>query len=204
MNVFRCRVKRALHASVRPTRRSVAAMRTRSSLSRLWHLRGIGWWRWDERLRRPERSVSPCSGGLHPGRSRTRAGTVVQARRRYSCEPIRPAGAGRWPAVRDAGMRAASQVADGEAFSVEGISTFATTELAYEVEIHRFRARLSGAGESAPLSLRVTTIDRLEENSWRVARRHADAISGERSDEIFNGWGYRGWRVSPVLAMGRR
>jgi hypothetical protein len=28
-----------------------------------------------------------------------------------------------WEAVRDAGMRAASQVADGEAFSVESIST---------------------------------------------------------------------------------
>jgi ketosteroid isomerase-like protein len=87
-----------------------------------------------------------------------------------------------WEAVRDAGMRAASQVADGEAFSVEGISTFATTELAYEVEIHRFRARLGGAGESAPLSLRVTTIYRLEENGWRIAHRHADVITGESSD----------------------
>jgi hypothetical protein len=35
MSMFRCRVKRALHASARPTRRSVAAMRMRSSLSRL-------------------------------------------------------------------------------------------------------------------------------------------------------------------------
>src|SRR5262245_4217184 len=87
-----------------------------------------------------------------------------------------------WEAVRDAGMRAASQVADGEAFSVEGISSFATAELAYEVEIHRFRARLGGAGESAPLSTRVTTIYRLEENGWRVAHRHADAITGESSD----------------------
>jgi len=87
-----------------------------------------------------------------------------------------------WEAVRDAGMRAASQVADGEAFSVEGISMFATTELAYEVEIHRFRARLGGAGESAPLSLRVTTIYRLEENGWRVAHRHADVITSESSD----------------------
>ncbi|MGN6174031.1 MAG: YybH family protein [Streptosporangiaceae bacterium] len=83
-----------------------------------------------------------------------------------------------WEAVRDAGMRAASQVADGEAFSVESISAFATTELAYEVEIHRFRARVGGAGESAPLSLRVTTIlGRRSRHPDRPALRTYQAVA---------------------------
>jgi ketosteroid isomerase-like protein len=86
-----------------------------------------------------------------------------------------------WQSVRDASTRAASQVAGGEAFSVEPIATFATPELAYEVEIHRFTARLGGAAESAPVSLRVTTVYRLEEEGWRVAHRHADTTAGESS-----------------------
>jgi len=81
--------------------------------------------------------------------------------------------------VRDGGRRAASQVTDGEAFEVERISMFTTTELAYEVKIHRFKARLGGVVESAPVSLRVTTVYRLEEAGWRVAHRHADATTGE-------------------------
>ena len=44
-----------------------------------------------------------------------------------------------WEAVREAGTRAATQIADGEAFTVELVSTYATMDLAYELEIHRFR-----------------------------------------------------------------
>jgi ketosteroid isomerase-like protein len=83
-----------------------------------------------------------------------------------------------WEAVRSASERAASQVADGEAFSVERISAYATPDMAYELEIHRFRARLGGAGQTAAVSLRVTTIYRREEVGWRVAHRHADPITG--------------------------
>ena len=88
-----------------------------------------------------------------------------------------------WEAVRDASVRAATQVADGEAFSVESISTYATTDLAYELEIHRFRAKIGGADELAPISIRVTTIYRREDEGWRVVHRHADPITGERSVE---------------------
>jgi ketosteroid isomerase-like protein len=83
-----------------------------------------------------------------------------------------------WQAVRDASGRAASQVADGEAFSVESVSMCATPDLAYELEVHRFRAKVGGADESAPVSLRVTTIYRREDDGWRVVHRHADPITG--------------------------
>jgi ketosteroid isomerase-like protein len=85
-----------------------------------------------------------------------------------------------WNAVRETSERAASQVTDGEAFSVEGISTYATTDLAYALEIHRFRATLGGADEAGPVFLRVTTIFRREDDRWRIVHRHADPITGER------------------------
>ena len=86
-----------------------------------------------------------------------------------------------WGAVRDAGARAASQVAEGEEFQAEGISSYATADVAYEVEVHRFRAKLGDAHEPAPVSLRVTTIYRREENGWRVVHRHADQMPGRRA-----------------------
>jgi uncharacterized protein (TIGR02246 family) len=79
-------------------------------------------------------------------------------------------------AVREAGERAASQVSDGEAFAVENISTHSTSDLAYDVDIHRFTARMPGADEPAPVSLRVTTVYRREDDGWRVAHRHADPL----------------------------
>jgi hypothetical protein len=58
--------------------------------------------------------------------------------------PFGPSARG-WEAVREAGTRAATQIADGEAFTVELVSAYATTDLAYELEIHR-----SGRGWVAP------------------------------------------------------
>ena len=82
--------------------------------------------------------------------------------------------------MREAGERAATQVADGEAFSVESISMYATPDLAYELGIHRFKAKLGGADEAVPISLRVTTIFRREDDGWWIVHRHADPITGER------------------------
>lgn len=81
-----------------------------------------------------------------------------------------------WEAVRNASVRAAAQVAGGEGFSVERVAAFATQDLAYELEIHRFSARVGGGDEPAPVSLRVTTIYRREDEGWRVLHRHADPI----------------------------
>jgi ketosteroid isomerase-like protein len=88
-----------------------------------------------------------------------------------------------WEAVRDTGRRAASQVADGQGLNVEVISTYATPDIAFEVEIHRFSARMGGADEAAPVILRVTTIYRREDDDgWRVLHRHADPLPGEATD----------------------
>jgi ketosteroid isomerase-like protein len=88
-----------------------------------------------------------------------------------------------WDAVREALERAASQLRDGEALTVECISRYATTDLAYEIEIERARVRVGGADEAAPVALRATTVFRREDDGWKVVHRHADAIAGPRPAE---------------------
>jgi ketosteroid isomerase-like protein len=95
------------------------------------------------------------------------------------CNPLRPFARGR-SEIAETTQQAASHLADGE-WDAERVSTFATAELAYTVEIERFRATVDGKEGSG--ALRVTTIFRLEEDGWRVAHRHADAITTPRPVE---------------------
>ena len=88
-----------------------------------------------------------------------------------------------WDAVRETMERAASQLRDGEAFRVECISTYATPDLAYELQIERCRVKVGGADEATPTSLRATNVFRREDDGWRIVHRHADPITGERPPE---------------------
>ena len=56
-------------------------------------------------------------------------------------------------------------------------------ELAYIVEVESYRARVGGAEELVPVSLRVTTVFRREGDAWKVAHRHADPITAPRPPE---------------------
>ena len=85
-----------------------------------------------------------------------------------------------WDAVRKTMERAASQLRAGEGLSFECISTYATTDLAFELEIERCNVKVGGRDEAAPSALRVTTIFRREADGWKVVHRHADPITGER------------------------
>ena len=96
--------------------------------------------------------------------------------------PLGPPAVG-WEAVRATMERAALQLADGEAFSVECIAMHATNDLAYELEIERCRVKVGGADEAAPSALRATNVFRREDDGWRIVHRHADPITGERPPE---------------------
>ena len=76
--------------------------------------------------------------------------------------------------------RAASHFADGTC-KFERVTSFSTPELAYTVEIERWRATLDGKEGSG--ALRVTMIFRLEDDGWRVAHRHADPITTPQAIE---------------------
>jgi uncharacterized protein (TIGR02246 family) len=85
-----------------------------------------------------------------------------------------------WSAIRAASEAAASRVSGGSGFSVEDIARIESDDLAYEVEIHRFNASM-GAAAPAPVTLRVTTVYRSEDDGWRVAHRHADLIDTDHA-----------------------
>jgi len=87
--------------------------------------------------------------------------------------PFRPFAIGQREVVETI-EQAASHFANGEC-EFQRLTVFATDELAYMVEIERFRAKLDGKDGSG--ALRVTTVFRVEEDGWRVAHRHADPIT---------------------------
>jgi ketosteroid isomerase-like protein len=78
---------------------------------------------------------------------------------------------------------AAGNYRDGEDFQFENISTVIASDLAYTVEIERFRTRVGGSGELTSIAIRATTVFRREERTWRVTHRHGDPVSTMRPAE---------------------
>ena len=79
--------------------------------------------------------------------------------------------------------RAAANYRDGEALGFDNASTGIGSDLAHTVEIESYRARVGEADEITPVSVRVTTVFRLEEAMWKVVHRHADPITAPRPAE---------------------
>jgi ketosteroid isomerase-like protein len=88
-----------------------------------------------------------------------------------------------WSEVSATLDRAAENYRDGEAVGFENVSMIVGGELAYTVEIESYRARVGGAENLTPLSVRVTTAYGREDGDWRVLHRHADPITGPRPPE---------------------
>jgi ketosteroid isomerase-like protein len=87
-----------------------------------------------------------------------------------------------WERVCQVAASAASLLREGEGLTFDRVSGYETADLAYEVGIQRFRAKLAGA-DMAPIALRVTTIFRREDDGWKIVHRHADTITDERPPE---------------------
>jgi ketosteroid isomerase-like protein len=96
--------------------------------------------------------------------------------------PFGPVAIG-WELVAEAMERAASNYRDGEATTFETLSTHVTPDLAYLVEVERFRAKVGGSEELASGELRVTSILRRESGAWKIVHRHADPITSPRAAE---------------------
>jgi len=93
--------------------------------------------------------------------------------------PFGPPGRG-WSQVEPTLERTASQLREGEAHTFERIAHFATTDLAYTVQIERYRVKAGDAVALGSVSLRATTIFRWEADGWRIVHRHADSITSPR------------------------
>jgi ketosteroid isomerase-like protein len=78
---------------------------------------------------------------------------------------------------------AADNYREGEIIGIDTVVKLVTDELAYLVEIERYRAKVGDSDEFSPSGLRVTSIFRLEGGAWRLVHRHADPAIGPRPAE---------------------
>ena len=88
-----------------------------------------------------------------------------------------------WDEVAATVERAASQFRDGEIVGFENLAKYVTPELAYIVEVERSQTKVGGGEDLSPIALRVTTLFRPEEGTWKVVHRHADPITTPRPAE---------------------
>jgi ketosteroid isomerase-like protein len=82
-----------------------------------------------------------------------------------------------WDEVARTLERAASHYTSGELTGFENVSKYVTAELAYLVEMERVEAKVGPREDAAPVALRVTSIFRPEDGTWKVVHRHADPIT---------------------------
>ena len=81
--------------------------------------------------------------------------------------------------------RAASYYRDGETIAFDTVTHSVGDDLAYTVEIERFRARVGAQSELSDLALRVTCVYRREADGWRLVHRHADPrVERQTADSV--------------------
>lgn len=85
-----------------------------------------------------------------------------------------------WKQAAETMERAASNYRDGEVTRFENVAKYVTPDLAYIVEVERFKVKVGGSEEIAPVTLRSTSILRPEGGTWKIVHRHADPITSPR------------------------
>jgi ketosteroid isomerase-like protein len=93
--------------------------------------------------------------------------------------PFDPAAQG-WADAAETMERACALWAEGEVVGFDRVAQLVTPGLAYVMEIERYRAKIGGSDEISTVDLRVTSILRPENGTWKVVHRHADPITTRR------------------------
>ena len=88
-----------------------------------------------------------------------------------------------WQRVAETVAGAAARYRDGEIVAFEPIAKYATDELACVVEVERFRAKVGGSDDLTAVVLRVTSVFRFGDDTWKLVNRHADPITTPQSSE---------------------
>lgn len=96
--------------------------------------------------------------------------------------PFGPVGRG-WEEITSIMERASALYRDGVGFTAENVTTYVTPELAFIVEIERFRTKVAGREELSSIALRTTSIFRPEEDGWKIMHRQADTVTSARPPE---------------------
>lgn len=85
-----------------------------------------------------------------------------------------------WEQVSETQEDATSRLREGEIIGFETVAKQVTAELAYIVEIERYKAKVGGREDLVPIAVRVTSILRPEDGGWKVVHRHADPVVAAR------------------------
>ncbi len=94
--------------------------------------------------------------------------------------PLGPAVRG-WDAISRRLDEASSTLQGGGALDFERVSAVSSPDLAYVVDVERYRGvTVEGSEGPREFSLRVTTIFRHEAEGWKIVHRHADPITTPR------------------------
>ena len=88
-----------------------------------------------------------------------------------------------WPQAVETFTAAAARYQEGEVVAFAPIARHVTDELACVVEVERYRAKVGGSDDLASISLRVTSVFRPEDGTWKLVHRHADPITTPRPPE---------------------
>jgi ketosteroid isomerase-like protein len=96
--------------------------------------------------------------------------------------PFGPTGRG-WTAVAGIMDRAAAVYSDGEIGKFDNLAKCVTPELAYIVEVERFRAKIARQDTRSDIALRTTSVFRREDGTWKIVHRQADSITTARPAE---------------------
>ena len=96
--------------------------------------------------------------------------------------PFFPVACG-WQNVLATLERAILNFKDGQLVGFDPVAKNATPDLAYTVEVERFKAKVGGGKDVSPVAIRVTSIFRPEEGVWKLVHRHADPITSPQPAE---------------------
>src|SRR6185436_10800116 len=72
-----------------------------------------------------------------------------------------------WKQVEQTMERAAALYRDGEAVAFEPVALYTSEDLACLVEVEHYRGKVGGADEPSSISLRVTSVLRREDGTWK-------------------------------------
>ena len=89
--------------------------------------------------------------------------------------PFGPFGRGR-KNVEERLAIAASKYRDGRNASVRFIAQYVSESLACVAEVESAEAKVAGGAEMTKVSVRVTSVFRLEAGNWKLVHRHADPL----------------------------
>ena len=88
-----------------------------------------------------------------------------------------------WKQVEETFERAATNWHGGVPEGFDLVTRYESPELAFTVEIERYKAKVGDAKEMVPVALRVTQVYRPENGIWKIMHRHADHITSARAAE---------------------